>query len=146
MTEINENNEQEEYVEVPLDDSDFKPKRRRLLTEPIVGRRGLIRELSKRTGFSMKSLNVVIDALIEIFYDAVSDGIPIVITSWLSLYHQRIESYEGVNAYLTRTNPDKKIIRQVFEPSQRSVIRLSKNLRDLSKGKFKERLDEEDDI
>ena len=130
------------YIEQPIDDSDFKPQRRRLLVKEIKGRHDLLRELSKRTGYSMVALNVVLNALIEIFYDAVLEGIPIMIRGWVSLSHHRVKGYEGVNAYKTRMSGS--IVRETFGDSQRSIIKLAGNLRELGKGRFKERLEEEE--
>lgn len=143
--ESQENELPEPYTEVPLDDSDFKPKRRRLLTEPLIGIIDFTKELSRRSGYSQKSLRVVLEKMIEIFEDSIDYGLDVEITGFIKLYHQVLPPYNGVNAFKTRQTG--KIVREDFDESQRSVIRLSKELRDRSKKRFKQmKKDKNNDI
>jgi nucleoid DNA-binding protein len=129
----------------PISNKAKKHKRRLLLTKPINGIDEFITALSKRTGYSKGSLRLVVESIRQIFEDAIRDGIRVEITDLLVLYHQKLPARKGVNAYKTRMNKDHSVVWEEFEESQRSVLRLSNKLRDLSKLKFKERLKEDED-
>ena len=124
-------NEETNDEEIPLDDSDFTPKYRMRLIRPISGKKSLARELARRTGYTLYSLENMIDALKAIFEDAVVQEYDIEVQDLFFLLHSTMPPYNGVNAYKTRMTG--KIVREDFPESKRIILRLSGKLRKLAK-------------
>ena len=119
-----------------------KIKVRPLLTHDIAGNAQLIRELSKRTGYSRKSLDKVVRALRDIFEDAILYGYDIRIKDLFTLHHTIIPARRGVNAYKTRINPTGESVWEDFPETIKSTIRLSVALRNLNRTKNKKKHEE----
>lgn len=127
----NETQTTQQPTQIPLDDSDFTPKYRMRLLHPINGKKDLARELARRTGYTLYSLENMIDALKSIFEDAVVQEYDIEVMDLFSLIHSTMPPYNGVNAYKTRITG--KIVREDFPESKRIILRLAHGLRGLAK-------------
>ena len=130
---INNEPELTEQEETTLDDSDFRPSYRMRLLKPIEGKRDLIREIGRRTGYTHRSLKVILDTISDIMEDAVYQEYDIVVPDIFVLKYHTIKPYRGVNAYKTRMNPTKEIIYEDYPEGRRVVFHLSLKLRKLAK-------------
>jgi len=128
-----------------MSDTNIKNKQNKhkyVLRENIDGIDSFSREISRRSGFSLKDIRTILDVITDIFSDAITSSLSINITNLLSLYPQIIPPRTGVNAYKSRMTGEKVI--EEFPEARRYIIRLSKGLRDLSKSSFNNQDEQED--
>lgn len=124
------------YGEVIIDDTDFKPNLKKRFFKSITTRPQLAREIARRTGFSMKAIKVIINVIIDIFHEAIDKQLEISIPGLLRLYHQTLPARRGVNAYLSKIAGE--TVYQDFPESRRTIIRLAAIQRKNSKQRFYE--------
>jgi hypothetical protein len=88
-----------------------------------------VRELSTRAGFTMSDTKVFLKTMREIFEDAITEGVPIIVRGLFSLSIQTLKPFRGVNARKTRLSGE--IVHEDYPEGKRLVLSAAINLRDL---------------
>lgn len=110
-----------------------KTIQKQTLTEDINTKDDLIRLISSRSGFTISDTQILLDTLIEIFAEACQQRLEINVYGWLKLTHTLLPKRIGSKPTRGKKGFSEKI---ELGESTRSNIKISKNLRELSKSEL----------
>ncbi len=110
-----------------------------ILTEDITTKDMFIREFAKRTNFTLEDTRYILDVIIGIFEDAMRERLEIKISGFLHLTHSLIKPRMGNRPIKGKVGHTEKI---ELKESTRSNIKISQNLRELSKSEIIETQEE----
>ena len=85
----------------------------------IMNKKGFVREVAKRAGFTIGDVSIILQTMIEVFEDVMFSGAILNIGGWFRAYPTKIKAYKGWDGVHKREIDVPESTRIIIRPKRR---------------------------